>query len=114
MAVIGWLTAVAFLWLSIAPVLADVQLASAPIVYKEALPALQRAGIPLRLPTVLIYPGAHGAYGATLEYADERGYSLTIGTRYPCHGTACTEVSVEALPGGELTVLWSKCLHRLQ
>ena len=105
MVAIGWLTAVAFLFLSIAPVLADVQLASAPIVYKEALPALQHSGIPLRLPTVIIYPTAHGAYGATLDYADERGYSLTVGTRYPCGGTACAEAYLEAAPVANLPSL---------
>lgn len=99
LAVAGWLTVMAVLFLAIAPpVFADSQLHSAPIIYKDALPALQQSGIPLRLPTVLTYPGAHGAYGATLEYADGRGYSLAIGTRYPCHGTACTEASVEASP----------------
>ncbi len=101
--ILGCLSVVLSLCLAIAPVLADVTLRSAPIVYKDALPALQQSGVPLRLPTAVIYPDAHGAYGATLEYADaSSGYSLTVGTRYPCHGTACTEAYVEATPVANL------------
>jgi hypothetical protein len=90
------LSLVACLLLLVHPALADAPIKTAPILYRDALPAMQQSGVPLKLPQLVVYPNAHGAYGATLNYANQDGYSLTIGNRYPCSGSVCTVATVEA------------------
>lgn len=69
----------------------------APVGYQNALPQLEQSGVPLRLPKVLVAPGAEGVYGATLSSASPAGYSIIVGNRYPCGGTACAQAYVEAV-----------------
>jgi len=80
------------------PVLAQT-LPQAQIVYQAIQADLDKPGVPLQLPQIIVAPSVNPqlGYGTTLQLSSREGYSLIVGNRTPCGGTPCALAYVEAI-----------------
>lgn len=83
------------------PALADSPIRQIPIEYKVVATELQRSGIPLRLPKVVVYqlpPDVQRAFYVARGGVsrDPQGYSLTIGHKDCTGANACTIATTSA------------------